>query len=225
MNSIIAEDLLNQMIPPLKVTDSMEKAARWLEEFHVGQLPVLDNRLYLGLVTESDLMDQDADKQLLSDIALNYADVHVQRDQHFYNIIELAVQNKVQLVPVLDEQREYMGVVTVSDTLAAFGKVPVASNQQGIIVLAMEERDYSLTQISRYVEENNAKIISAHVAQDEHDPYRIRLTLKLNTPNITRIIATLERFGYSITAQFSGTEEVSEDEQQRYDALLRYLNI
>ncbi|UOQ75745.1 CBS domain-containing protein [Hymenobacter sp. 5516J-16] len=207
------------------MTDSMEKAARWLEEFHVGQLPVLDNRLYLGLVTESDLMDQDADKQLLSDIALNYADVHVQRDQHFYNIIELAVQNKVQLVPVLDEQREYMGVVTVSDTLAAFGKVPVASNQQGIIVLAMEERDYSLTQISRYVEENNAKIISAHVAQDEHDPYRIRLTLKLNTPNITRIIATLERFGYSITAQFSGTEEVSEDEQQRYDALLRYLNI
>ncbi|GAB2789437.1 putative transcriptional regulator [Hymenobacter luteus] len=225
MNSIIAEDLLNQMIPPLKVTDSMEKAARWLEEFHVSQLPVLDQRSYRGLITEADLLDQDASTRLLGEVTLNYGNVHVQRDQHFYNIIELAVQNKVQLVPVLDDQREYLGVVTVSDTLAAFGKVPVASSQQGIIVLAMEERDYSLTQISRYVEENNAKVISAHVAQDEHDPYRIRLTLKLNTPNIARIIATLERFNYSITAQFSGTEEVSEDEQQRYDALLRYLNI
>lgn len=225
MNSIIAEDLLNQMIPPLKVTDSMEKAARWLEEFHVSQLPVLDNRSYRGLVTESDLLDQEASDKLLGNLELSYANVHVQRDQHFYHIIELAVQNKVQLVPVLDDQHEYLGVVTVSDTLAAFGKMPVSSSQQGIIVLAMEERDYSLTQISRYVEENNAKIISAHVAQDEHDPYRIRLTLKLNTPNITRIIATLARFGYSITAQFSGTEEVSEDEQQRYDALLRYLNI
>ncbi|RSK49347.1 CBS domain-containing protein [Hymenobacter rigui] len=225
MNSILAEDLLNQMIPPLKVTDSTEKAARWLEEFHVGQLPVLDNRQYRGLITESDLLDREGVECLLGSLSLSYTDVHVQHDQHFYNIIELAVQNKVQLVPVLDAQHEYLGVVTVSDTLAAFGKVPVATSQQGIIVLAMEERDYSLTQISRYVEENNAKIMSAHVAQDEHDPYRIRLTLKLNTPNITRIIATLERFGYSITAQFSGTGEVTEDEQERYNALLRYLNI
>lgn len=225
MNSILAEDLLNQMIPPLKVTDSTEKAARWLEEFHVGQLPVLDDRQYRGLVTESDLLDREGVECLLGSLTLNYTDVHVQHDQHFYNIIELAVQNKIQLVPVLDAQHEYLGVVTVSDTLAAFGKVPVATGQQGIIVLAMEERDYSLTQISRYVEENNAKIMSAHVAQDEHDPYRIRLTLKLNTPNITRIIATLERFGYSITAQFSGNGEVSEDEQERYNALLRYLSI
>lgn len=225
MNSILAEDLLNQMIPPLKVTDSTEKAARWLEEFHVGQLPVLDNRQYKGLVTESDLIDREGAECELGSLPLSYGEVHVQHDQHFYNIIELAVQNRIQLVPVLDAQHEYLGVVTVSDTLAAFGKVPVATSQQGIIVLAMEERDYSLTQISRYVEENNAKIISAHVAQDEHDAYRIRLTLKLNTPNITRIIATLERFGYSITAQFSGTGEVTEDEQERYDALLRYLNI
>lgn len=228
MNSILAEDLLNPLVPPLKVTDSTAKAARWLEEFHVGQLPVLDDRLYRGLVTESDLFDEeseDSGSRLLGSLQLQYADVHVQHDQHFYNIIELAVQNNIQLVPVLDDQREYLGVVTVSDTLAAFGKVPVASGQLGILVLAMEERDYSLTQISRYVEENDAKILSAHVAQDEHDPYRIRLTLKLNTPNLTRIIATLERFGYSITAQFSGVGEPDEGEQQRYDALLRYLNV
>ncbi|SET93754.1 CBS domain-containing protein [Hymenobacter actinosclerus] len=228
MNSILAEDLLNPLVPPLKVTDSTEKAARWLEEFHVGQLPVLDDRLYRGLVTESDLLDQDregSEERLLGSLQLQYADVHVQHDQHFYNIIELAVQNNIQLVPVLDDQREYLGVVTIGDTLAAFGKVPVASGQLGILVLSMEERDYSLTQISRYVEENDAKILSAHVAQDEHDPYRIRLTLKINTPNLARIIATLERFNYSITAQFSGAGEPDEDEQQRYDALLRYLNV
>lgn len=225
MNSILAEDLLNQMVPPLKVTDSTEKAARWLEEFHVGQLPVLDDRLYRGLVTEADLIDQEGEGRLLGSLQLQYADVHVQHDQHFYNIIELAVQNNIQLVPVLDDQHEYLGVVTISDTLAAFGKIPVASGQYGIIVLSMEERDYSLTQISRYVEENDAKILSAHVAQDEHDPYRIRLTLKLNTPNIARVIATLERFNYSITAQFSGAGEPNEDEQERYDALLRFLNV
>ncbi|TGE17165.1 CBS domain-containing protein [Hymenobacter elongatus] len=225
MHSIIAEDLLNQMIPPLKVSDSAGKAAKWLEEFHVGQLPVLENRLYRGLITEADLLDYEHPDELLTNVPFGFAQVHVQRDQHFYSIMELAIQNKVQLVPVLDDQNEYLGVVTVSDTLAAFGQLPIAAGQGGILVLSMEERDYSLTQISRYVEENNAKILSAHVAQDEHDPYKIRLTLKLNTPNMARITATLERFGYLITAQFSGAGEVGENEQERFDALLKYLSL
>lgn len=228
MHSIIAEDLLNQMIPPLKVSDTVGKAAKWLEEFHVGQLPVLDDRQYRGLVTDRDLLDfEEATRtdQLLGSLNLGYANVHVQRDQHFYSIMEVAIQNKLQLVPVLDDQREYLGVVTVSDTLAAFGQPTVAAGQGGVLVLSMEERDYSLTAISRYVEENNAKILSAHVAQDEHDAYRIRLTIKLNTPNLSRIVATLERFGYVITAQFSGIGELGESEQERYDALLKYLSL
>ena len=43
--------------------------------------------------------------------------------------------------------------------------------------------------------------------------------------NLARIVATLERFGYAVTAQFSGPGEVSEDEQERYDGLLRYLSV
>lgn len=222
---MIAEDLLNQMIPPLKVSDSVGKAARWLEEFHVGQLPVINNREYRGLVTEADLLDHANPDELLATVPIGYANLHVQYNQHFYSIMELAIQNKVQVVPVLSEEREYLGIVSVGDTVAAFGQMPIAAGQGGILVLSMDERDYSLTQISRYVEENNAKILSAHVAQDEQNPYKIRLTLKLNTPNLTRIIATLERFGYIITAQFNGASEVQEDEQARFDALLKYLSL
>ena len=224
MPALLAEDLLNEMIPPLKGTDSAGKAARWLDEFHVAQLPVLDNRHYRGLVTEADLADFDDPETLLSELPLGYTDVYVRPEQHFYRVMELAIENKIQLVPVVDERHEYAGVVTIADALAAFGQQP-AGGQGGILVLSMEERDYSLTQISRYVEENNAKIISALVAQDEIDPYRIRLTLKLNTDNLSRITATLERFGYVVTAQFSGTAVTSEDEQERYDALLRYLSV
>ena len=57
MPALLAEDLLNQMIPPLKGTDTTAKAARLLEEFHVGQLPVLAGRHYRGLITEHDLAD------------------------------------------------------------------------------------------------------------------------------------------------------------------------
>jgi len=191
----------------------------------VGQLPVVAGRHYQGLITENDLADYENPDTQLAELPLGYGNVHVQHDQHFYRVMELAIEQKIQLVPVLDEQQEYAGVVTVSDALAAFGPVPGVAGQGSILVLTMEERDYSLSQISRYVEENNAKILSAHVIADEHDPYRIRLTLRLNTDNLGRITATLERFGYVVSAQFSGTAAVGEDEQERFDALLRYLSI
>ena len=185
---------------------------------------MLDERHYRGLVTEADLADFDNPDALLSEMPLGYTEAFVRPDQHFYRVMELAIENKIQLVPVVDERHEYAGVVTIADALAAFGQLP-AGGQGGILVLTMEERDYSLTQISRYVEENNAKIMSAHVAQDDLDPYRIRLTLKLNTDNLARITATLERFGYVVAAQFSGNAVVNEDEQERFDALLRYLSV
>ena len=225
MQAMLAEDLLNEMIPPLKGTDSLGKAARWLDEFRVGQLPVLAERQYRGLVTEADLADFEDPDTLLSELTLGFRETVVRPDQHFFRVVELAIENKLQLVPVVGDDDAYMGVVTVADALAAFGPQTSAPGQGGIIVLSMEERDYSLTQISRYVEENNAKIISAIVAQDEVDPYRIRLTLKLNTNSLARITATLERFGYVVTAQFSGTAVANEDEQDRFDALLRYLNV
>ena len=225
MPALLAEDLLNEMIPPLKGSDSTGKAARWLDEFHVAQLPVLDQQRYRGLVTEADLADFDDPATLLSELPLGYADVFVRPDQHFYRVMELAIENKIQLVPVVGEDRTYAGVVTIADALAAFGQQPIASGQGGIVVLGMEERDYSLSQLSRYVEENNAKILYAHVAKDDLDPYRVRVTLKLNTDSLSRIVATLERFGYQVTAQFSGSAAISDGEHERYDALLRYLNV
>ncbi|WP_066625972.1 CBS domain-containing protein [Rufibacter roseus] len=221
---MIAEELINQMVPPLKLSDSGEKAVRWMEEFRLNQLPVVKNRKFLGLVTEENVLEAKDKELLLSKIPFDFEHVHVQNNQHFYNVMEMAIKNKVQVVPVLDELQEYLGVITVNDTIAAFGQMSAMQGQGGILVLCMAERDYSLSEISRLVESNNAKILSAYVSPDEADIFKIKLTLKINTIDLTRIVATLERFGYKITAQFQDGAE-TQDDQDRLDMLLRYLNV
>jgi len=229
---MIAEELINQMIPPLKLSDSTEKAIRWMEEFRVNQLPVVKNRKYLGMVTEENIFEGNDGKPAkkasadtnLDSVKFDFENVYVMHYQHFYNVMETAIRNKVQVVPVLDEHSEFLGVITVNDTIAAFGQMSALQGQGGIIVLSMPERDYSLSQISRYVEENEAKILSAYVSPDEMDPFRIRLTLKINTTDLTRIISTLERFDYRIIAQFQENGNREED-NDRLDLLMKYLNI
>lgn len=221
---MIAEELINQMIPPLKLYDTVEKALRWMDEFRVNELPVVNNRKYMGLATEPELIELNDRSQTFKELALEFREVHVMHFQHFYDVMELAIKNKIQVVPVLDEEQDYMGIITINDTLAAFGQMSALQGKGSILVLSMPERDYSLSQISRLIEEENTKILSAYVSPDELDPYQIKLTLKLNATDLTRIIATLERFEYRITAQFNdGTSyDVGRD---RLDMLFKYLDI
>jgi predicted transcriptional regulator len=221
---MIAEELINQMIPPLKLYDTVDKALRWMDEFRVNELPVVSNRKYMGLATELRLIELSDRSQPLKDLELEYQDVHVQQNQHFYDVMEAAIKNKIQVVPVLDDDQEYIGIITINDTIAAFGQMSALQGQGSILVLSMPERDYSLSQISRLIEEENVKILSAYVSPDEMDPFHMKLTLKLNTTDLSRIIATLERFEYRITAQFNdGTDQ--DMGRDRLDMLFKYLDI
>jgi len=224
IQSMIAEELINQMIPPLKSTDPVAKASRWMDEFRVNQLPVVKNRRYIGMVTEENILENNGRETTLEEINIGFEKVHVLHNQHFYTVMEMAIRNKVQVVPVLDEQQEFLGVITVNDTIAAFGQMSALHGQGGILVLSMNERDYSLTEISRHVEENKAKILSAYVSPDEIDGYKVKVTLKINTTDLNRIIATFERFDYRIVAQFHDAAELKDD-QDRLDLLIKYLNI
>ena len=53
-----AKDLITDEIPPLTHTDTGEIALRWMEEFKVTHLPVLKNGNFVGLVSESDILDK-----------------------------------------------------------------------------------------------------------------------------------------------------------------------
>ena len=224
---MLAEDLLNHKIPPLRPADSVAKAARWFEQLRVSQLPVVNRRDFLGLLHEDRLTDDLDPVSLLHELApLPDADAFVFAHQHFYHVMEAAVRHHTGVVPVLTAQREYVGAITVNDAIAAFGQMSAMRGEGSILVLTMLERDYSLTQISRYVEEEHAKILSAYAVPDETDPLRLKLTLRINTSDIKRIVATLERFGFYVSAQFQDRAAlVPTEENDRLDSLMRYLSL
>ena len=220
-----AEELINQMIPPLKATDKGRQALNWMEEFRITQLPVIEEDLsYIGLISEGTILDsQDAEKPI-KEYLLEFADNFAPSSMHFYDVIKLAMTNKMQIVAVVDENKKFRGVISVNDTTAAIAQMFASQGPGGILVLSMQENQYSLAEISRLIESNNAKIISSFIVNEELEASMIKVTLKLNKTDLSRIIATLERYDYKIIAQFQETELLSND-KERLDLLFRYLNI
>ncbi len=221
---MIAEDLINHMIPPLKGTDDAHKAIVWLEEFRCSYMPVVENDRLIGFISEEIILESNDIEQLVRDFKLVGPTCYVHPDTHFYDILKVAADHKLQMVAVLNEDQTYAGVITVQDTLTSFAQTAAVQLPGGILVLSMNHIDYSLAEIARLVEENRAKILSSIVKEDPLDPVKLRLTLKINQVDLSRIVATLERFNYKVIGRYQEAKPRG-DEKDRIDMLLRYLDI
>jgi acetoin utilization protein AcuB len=222
--SVIAEDLINQMIPPLKASDDAHKAIVWMEEFRCNHMPVVENGKLLGFITEEIILESNDIEKKLGEFELVGKACYVHMSSHFYDILKVAADNKLQMVCVLDDEDIYTGVITVQDTLTSFAQTAAVQMPGAILVLSMNYNDYSLAEISRLIEENRARILSSIVKEDPLDPGKIRLTLKLNELELSRIVATLERFNYKVIGRYQETKPLG-SEKERIDMLLRYLDI
>ena len=221
---MIAEELINHMIPPLKVTDDAHKAIVWMDEFRCNHLPVVDGGLLLGFISEEIILESNDIEKHLADFNLVGKECVVGLDSHFYDILRMAGEYKLQIVAVVNDCGQYTGVITVQDMMISFAQTAAVQMAGGILVLSMDLIDYSLAEICRYIEENNAKVISSTMVEDPLDKGKIKVTLKINQVEMSRIVATLERFGYRVIGRYQ--EANREDESKdRLDMLMKYLNI
>ncbi len=221
---MIAEELINQMIPALKLTDTAEKAIIWMEELKTNQLPVIENRQFKGLISEDLILESNDLDRKISDFRLISENCYVYEEQHLFDIIRVAQEHESELVAIVNNENEFMGVSRHEDTMKAFANTLAVQGQGGILVLNMRMIDYSLSEISRLVESDDAKILGSFLSPNSKDPSQVYVTLKINKVDLTTVIATLERFDYVIVAKFHDQNNIS-TERERLDNLLNFLNI
>lgn len=212
------------MIPPLKKNDPAKKATAWMEELRINQLPVIENGTYCGLISEELILEDNDNTKSVAEYDLQGKSSVVNENQHFFDVLKIVSGRGVQLVAVLDDNETFLGVISLKDTVIAFAQSAAVQNPGGIIILSLKQIDYSLAEISRLVESNDAKILSSIVNNDIFDANMIKLTLKINKTDLSSIIATFERFEYNIIAKFEESKIESSD-KERLDILFKYLDM
>ncbi len=221
---MIAKDLINYMIPPLKPNDTVEKAKQWMEELRVSELPVSENGKYLGLFTEDMVFNEDLAAVNILEVELDAKEVMVYENDHYYEVLKQAYSNGIRVIAIVDSNENYLGVVSIEDVIEAFAGTVSVNTPGAILILKMEYRDYSLAEIARIVESNDVKILSSHLSSHSDDMGSVTLTLKLNIEDASHIISHLGNNGYEVADSFN-KHELNATDSDRLDNLLNYLNI
>ena len=221
---MLAKDLISDVIPALKTSDSGQKALYWMDIFRISHLPIVNNEDFLGLISDKDIYDLNMSEDPIGNHTLSLFSPYVTDNQHVYEVMELASRMMLTVVPVLDQNNRYLGLITLTDLLHYFADMAAIKQPGGILVLEINASDYSLTQIAQIVEGNDAKILSMYISSHSLST-KMEVTLKINRQDLTSIIQTFNRYNYIIRASFMNDDDMDSLYENRYDLFMKYLNI
>lgn len=220
---MIAKDLISTLVMPLKPSDSGLMAMHWFDEFRVSHLPVVSDSQFLGLISEDDIYTAESFEEPIWNYQLQLEKVSIGESRHIYEAMKLFADYRLTTLPVVDDGGKYLGLITLADIINKMAATAAVSNPGGILVLELNANDYSMIEISKIVEENDAKILSFYVSSPA-DSTRLELTLKLNRIDIQPLIQSFIRYNYTIKASFFESDYF-DNLRDRYDLLMTYLNV
>ena len=194
-----------------------------MEENNLTQLPLVSDEKYMALVQENDVLDWNTPESPLSKATfLNYRPA-VFASGHPFEALRIAHQQNLSVLPVVDNENTYIGAITRDDLLKYITENSGVENPGGIIVIELDPRDYSLSEIARLCESEDVIIISTQLSTNKGTG-KIEVTLKTNRTDLQALASTFERHNY-IVKQVYGEQGHYEDMLERYKLLMNYINM
>lgn len=209
-------EIIKNDIYPVNPEDTIQYMLDRMAEYKVSHLPVVQNNLYQGLISEDDLHEE---------VPLNKALklIFVYEAQHVYDALRLFHVHHLDVLPVVDEQQQYKGVISLANIIDYLAESIVSDEQGGIIVLEIGNRDNSMSHIAQIVESDNTQVLSSNV-RSFPDSTRLEVTLKLNRTDISSIVASFLRHDYIVKAIYNDKRGY-DSTRDRYDQLMNYLDL
>lgn len=220
---MLTVDLSSQSLPYLRLQDKVYQALQLMNDNQVAHLPIVDGEKYLGIISEDDLLLADNEHTPLSELQQSFANTSVKSDEHFLKAIQVAAENGLSVVPIVDNENEITGAVTYNDLLKYASEFMSLNEPGGLIVLEIESNQYSFNEISKILETNDAQITQLNTFNDP-ETGKMRITIRINKPDVSDVVAVFQRYDYDVKYYF-GEEQYTNELRSNYDNLMNYLKI
>lgn len=218
-----AKEILNTHIVPLTVADNGLTALNRMDEYKIKYLPIIQDGEYVTLVGEEDIYEYNLPDVALREFRFPRHIPAITANQHLLEVIRAFVSYECDLIAVVDEKNRYQGCITENEIIKALGTLDIFQSPGAIIILEVNVRDYSLSEIAQIIESNDAKVMGLFTSTPP-DSTRMFITLKTNVIDVSPILATFSRYDYSIVASF-GQQDLDDLLRDRFDSLMNFLNI
>ena len=220
---MLVKDFITKEVPVLKSFDTGEYALALMDDFKVRHLPLLgEGGMYRCLISEKELLSMADPQHTIGEAGLLAPSV--QATSHVHQALALIKRYELSLLPVVNEEGEYLGVLTRDKLIEILSELCCAEAEGSVFVLELNPQDYALSDIARIIESNNARVLNL-LSYTDASSGRLRLIIKINLEDASPVIRSFERFNYNVLYHFMEKGLVDDLLQRRMEELLRYMSI
>ncbi len=220
---MLTGDLSSQTLPYLRLSDKVYLALQLMKENQVAHLPIVDGDKYVGIISEDDLLLAENENAALDTLQQSFSNTSVKEDEHFLKALQVAAENGLSVVPVVDSENGITGVVVYNELLKHASEFMSLSEPGGLIVLEMASNQYSFNELTRILDSNDAQITQLNTFNNP-ETGMMQVTIRVNKPDVSDIVATFQRYDYDVKYYF-GEELYVNEIRSNYDNLMNYLKI
>ncbi|MBT8319456.1 MAG: CBS domain-containing protein [Gramella sp.] len=216
----LQEYILND-VEILNLSDKIEDIQKLFNQLTYTHMPVEDNGVYVGCISENDIRSFESNKTL-DEYRYSLEGFYVRENNYWLDSLEAFAQNNSNILPVLDDKNNYLGYVELNEMISLFKETPFLHEPGNILVVEKAFKDYTFGEVSQIVESNNAHLLGAFVSKMEDDMAEI--TLKISPSGMNEIIQAFRRYGYIIVSEHQ-EDTFNKNLKDRSKYLDKYLNI
>jgi len=219
---LFSQNCIDPSIPFVRLSDEAGFVLGLMQEYKTDRLPVVHEGYLLGLISENLLMECD-DLIKMEQLREQMLPQKIAEGIHLFDVLKMTAEQSAYFFPVVNTENEYIGCTSPQRILTLLTQQSSLTTSGGIIVLELETRNYSLTEISKIVESNNAMILHSMAATSANQHF-IQVSLKINKNDLRDIQSSFERYQYTVLAVLHQSE-YEQQLQERFDSLMRYLEV
>jgi predicted transcriptional regulator len=214
-------DYINNDYKAIKSNDIVATVQEFMEEVHFSHFPVLEEGIYIGSLSANDIETFENDKKI-KNYRYTLEGFYARTNMLWLEVMEISSRNQSNIIPVLDDNNQYVGYYEIADIIKIFCETPFLSQLGGVIVLEKDIIDFSMSQIAQIIESNNGKVLGMFVSKT--DTTKIQITVKMALGGMNEIIQTFRRYDYEIISEHQEDNYLN-NLKERSDYLDKYLNM
>ena len=188
---MIALDILSDIANALHPDDTGEEALTMMQLYHVRHLPIVKNNDLLGFISEDNLLNNTLESTI-KDMYAPYVFPFVYDNAHYLDILSKMGTLKISSIPVVNKENSFVGIITYESLLGFLAAAHSLQELGGVLVIEVEQHNYSPTEICRRAESDSYIVNYLHATPGHKDNY-VYITLKVNRKEIQPLKAAFEK--------------------------------
>jgi len=205
----------------LSLSATAQEVKKLFNKMQVTHLPIVEQEKFLGCIRLEDSKTMEENKSL-DDYRYMFNRMAISEEDNWMDILREFARQNANILPILDQNEQYIGILELEDLLHLLGRKPFLSEAGAVLVIETATHHYSPSEVSQIIESNNGKILGLLVTSFSEN--NIECTIKLNSNNLNEITQTLRRYGYTIKSEHI-EDSYTQGLKDRSKYLKKFLNI